>query len=103
LDLECAPGARISRTPPVSSRSSIGTLVKTAAGQGDITGLIHAAGVSPSQAPVEAILAVDLYGTAVLLEEVGNVIAAGGAGVVIASQRRSREHIRQPISSAMDA
>lgn len=52
---------------------------------GDITGVIHAAGVSPSQAPPATILAVDLYGTALVLEEFGNVIASGGAGAVIAS------------------
>ena len=57
---------------------------------GDVTGLIHAAGVSPSQAPTEAIFAVDLYGTAVVLEEFGDVIARGGAGVVIASQSGHR-------------
>lgn len=48
--------------------------------------MVNAAGVSPSQAPIEAILKVDLYGTAVLLEEVGKVIAEGGAGVTISSQ-----------------
>ena len=53
---------------------------------GDIKMLVNAAGVSPSQAPVEAILKVDLYGTAVLLEEVGKVIASGGVGVTISSQ-----------------
>jgi hypothetical protein len=52
--------------------------------------VIHAAAVSPSQAPPEAILAVDLYGTAVVLEEFWNVIASGGAGVVIASQSGHR-------------
>ena len=52
--------------------------------------LINAAGVSPSQAPVEAILKVDLYGTAVLLEEVGKVIAPGGVGVTISSQSGHR-------------
>lgn len=77
-------------TVDVSSRHSIRALVDKAKGLGDITGLIHAAGVSPSQAPVDAILAVDLYGTAVLLEEVGNVIASRGAGVVIASQSGHR-------------
>jgi NAD(P)-dependent dehydrogenase (short-subunit alcohol dehydrogenase family) len=55
-----------------------------------VSGLIHAAGVSPSQAPPEVILKVDLYGTAVVLEEFGNVIARGGAGVVIASQSGHR-------------
>lgn len=53
---------------------------------GEIAMLVNAAGVSPSQAPVEAILKVDLYGTAVLLEEVGKVIKAEGAGVTISSQ-----------------
>jgi len=77
-------------TVDVSSRESIQALVETATALGDITGLIHAAGVSPSQAPPEAILHVDLYGTAVLLEEFGNVIAPGGAGVVIASQSGHR-------------
>ena len=52
--------------------------------------LVNAAGVSPSQAPIEAILRVDLYGTAVLLEEVGKVIAPGGVGVTISSQSGHR-------------
>lgn len=74
----------------VSSRASVHALVETATASGDVTGVIHAAGVSPSQAPVETILKVDLYGTAVLLEEFGNVIARGGAGVVISSQSGHR-------------
>ena len=73
-------------TVDVSSRESVHMLVKTASALGDVTGLIHAAGVSPSQASPTTILSVDLYGTALVLEEFGNVIAAGGAGVVIASQ-----------------
>jgi len=77
-------------TVDVSSRESIHALVETATALGDITGVIHAAGVSPSQASPEAILRVDLYGTAVLLEEFGRVIARGGAGVVIASQSGHR-------------
>ena len=77
-------------TVDVSSRDSVAALVETATTHGDVTGLIHAAGVSPSQAPVEAILAVDLYGTAVVLEEFGRVIARGDAGVVIASQSGHR-------------
>ena len=52
--------------------------------------MIHAAGVSPSQASPETVLKVDLYGTALVLEEFGNVIAAGGSGVVIASQSGHR-------------
>ncbi|HLN17713.1 MAG TPA: SDR family oxidoreductase [Acidimicrobiales bacterium] len=74
----------------VSSRESVRELVKTATAFGDVTGVIHAAGVSPSQASVETILAVDLYGTALVLEEFGNVIARGGAGVVISSQSGHR-------------
>lgn len=52
--------------------------------------LINAAGVSPSQASVETILKVDLYGTAVLLEEVGKIIEPGGVGVTISSQSGHR-------------
>jgi NAD(P)-dependent dehydrogenase (short-subunit alcohol dehydrogenase family) len=74
----------------VSSRPSIHALVETAASLGNVSGLIHAAGVSPSQASPATILTVDLYGTAVVLEEFGNVIAAGGSGVVIASQSGHR-------------
>ena len=74
----------------VSSREQVHALVEQAANLGDITRVVHAAGVSPSQAPPEAILAVDLYGTAVVLEEFGQVIATGGAGVVIASQSGHR-------------
>jgi NAD(P)-dependent dehydrogenase (short-subunit alcohol dehydrogenase family) len=77
-------------TVDVSSRESVHALAESAAARGDITGVIHAAGVSPSQAEVEVILAVDLYGTALVLEEFGNVIASGGAGVVIASQSGHR-------------
>ena len=77
-------------TVDVSSRESVHTLVENATALGDVTGVIHAAGVSPSQAPPELILAVDLYGTALVLEEFGKVIAAGGAGVVIASQSGHR-------------
>jgi NAD(P)-dependent dehydrogenase (short-subunit alcohol dehydrogenase family) len=64
----------------VSERASVLELVAIATGLGDVTGLIHAAGVSPSRASPEAILHVDLYGTAVVLEEFGRVIARGGAG-----------------------
>ena len=74
----------------VSSRDAVKSLAEWASGLGEVTGLIHAAGVSPSQAPIDTILKVDLYGTAVVLEEFGNVIAAGGSGVVIASQSGHR-------------
>jgi NAD(P)-dependent dehydrogenase (short-subunit alcohol dehydrogenase family) len=77
-------------TVDVSSRESVHALVETATAIGAITGVIHAAGVSPSQASPATILKVDLYGTALVLEEFGNVIARGGAGVVIASQSGHR-------------
>lgn len=79
-----------STTVDVSSRASVQALVQTATALGDVTGVIHAAGVSPSQASPETILAVDLYGTALVLEELGNVIARGGSCVVIASQSGHR-------------
>lgn len=74
----------------VSSRVSVQSLIETATGIGGITGLIHAAGVSPSQASPATILKVDLYGTALILEEFGKVIESGGSGVVIASQSGHR-------------
>jgi NAD(P)-dependent dehydrogenase (short-subunit alcohol dehydrogenase family) len=77
-------------TVDVSSREAVGALVENAAALGDVTGLIQAAGVSPSQASPATILKVDLYGTALVLETFGNVIARGGAGVVIASQSGHR-------------
>jgi len=77
-------------TVNVSSRETVHALVEMATGLGEVTGLIHAAGVSPSQASPETILKVDLYGTALVLEEFGNVIAPGGSGVVIASQSGHR-------------
>jgi NAD(P)-dependent dehydrogenase (short-subunit alcohol dehydrogenase family) len=77
-------------TVDVSSRLSVEALVQTATAIGDVVGLIQAAGVSPTQAPPETILKVDLYGTALLLEEFGKAIARGGAGVVIASQSGHR-------------
>ena len=74
----------------VSSRTSVKALVKTATDLGNVSGVIHAAGVSPSQATPETILKVDLYGTALVLEEFGKVIGRGGSCVVIASQSGHR-------------
>ena len=74
----------------VSSRASVQALVETATANGEIVGIIHAAGVSPSQASPETILKVDLYGTALVLEEFGNVVAHGGSAVVIASMSGHR-------------
>lgn len=70
----------------LASRESILSLITEGQKYGEIAMLISAAGVSPSQAPIETILKVDLYGTAVLLEEVGKVIKEGGVGVHISSQ-----------------
>ena len=74
----------------LSSRESVKNLIAKAREYGDISMLVNAAGVSTSQAPIEAILKVDLYGTAVLLEEVGRVIKEGGVGVTISSQSGHR-------------
>lgn len=77
-------------TVDLASRESITKLINMATSLGDVTMLVNAAGVSPSQASIETILNVDLYGTAVLLEEVGKVIAPGGVGVTISSQSGHR-------------
>ena len=70
----------------LSSRDSIMKLIAEARRYGEISMLVNAAGVSPSQAPIESILKVDLYGTAVLLEEVGKIIKNGGVGITVSSQ-----------------
>ena len=75
----------VSMEMDLSSRGSIKALIREGQKYGEIRMLVNAAGVSPSQAPIEAILKVDLYGTAVLLEEVGRVIAEGGVGVTISA------------------
>ena len=74
----------------ISSRDSIKNLIDNALEFGEITRFINAAGVSPSQAPIDVILKVDLYGTAVLLEEIGKVIKEEGTGVIISSQSGHR-------------
>jgi NAD(P)-dependent dehydrogenase (short-subunit alcohol dehydrogenase family) len=77
-------------TVDVSSRASVEALAAAATALGDVAGLIHAAGVSPSQASPETILRVDLYGTALVLECFGTIIARGGSAVVISSQSGHR-------------
>ena len=74
----------------LGSKEDIIKLVEFAICKGEVTNLVNAAGVSPSQAPVAEILRVDLYGTSVLLEEFGKVIAEGGSGVIISSQSGHR-------------
>ena len=74
----------------LSSRESILSLIEHSQKFGKITHLINAAGVSPSQAPIEMVLKVDLYGTAVLMEEFGKVIAEGGSAIMISSQSGHR-------------
>lgn len=74
----------------LASRASILAVIGTAQKYGEISMLVNAAGVSPSQASIKTILKVDLYGTAVLLEEVGKVISKGGVGVTVSSQSGHR-------------
>lgn len=70
----------------VADLASVEALVEKAASLGDVVNVIHTAGLSPVQASAEAVLRVDLYGAAVVLEEFGRVIAPGGAGLVVSSQ-----------------
>ncbi|MFR7589933.1 MAG: SDR family oxidoreductase [Longibaculum sp.] len=85
----------------LSSRESILHMIDVAKEYGEIAMLINGAGVSPSQAPIEAILKVDLYGTAVLLEEVGKVIKEGGVGVTISSQSGHRMKQLTPLEDEL--
>lgn len=80
----------------VSSRESVSALAQAAEGLGTVTQVAHTAGQSPTMAPPAAILTVDLFGTALVLEEMGNVIAAGGAGVVISSMAGHRLRALEP-------
>lgn len=77
-------------TVDVASRAEIEGIAAKAAGLGTVSGLVHAAGVSPTQASPATILKVDLYGTALVLEQFGGIVARGGSGVVIASQSGHR-------------
>ncbi|NBB93649.1 MAG: SDR family oxidoreductase [Gammaproteobacteria bacterium] len=77
-------------TVDVSSKPSVDALAKEATGLGDVTGVIHSAGVSPSSAAPATIFKVDLYGTAVVLEAFGNIIARNGSGLVVSSQAGHR-------------
>ena len=85
----------------ISSRESIMKLIDEALSYGEVSMLVNAAGVSPSQASIETILKVDLYGTAVLLEEVGKVIKTGGTGVTISSQSGHRMPALTPEEDAL--
>ena len=80
----------------LSDRLSIQSFLSKAMEYGDITMMVNGAGVSPSQASIETILKVDLYGTAIFLEEVGKVIKEGGVGVTISSQSGHRMNALSP-------
>ena len=81
-----AAGHTVSTHPvDVASRDSVHTLAQAAAQLGDVVNVVHTAGLSPVQATVQAILAVDLLGVAIVLDEFGTVIARGGAGLVVSS------------------
>lgn len=87
----------------VSSRQSIQALASAATALGDIKGVIHTAGLSPSQAAAQDIIKVDLYGTAVVFEIFGEVIAPGGSAVVIGSQSSHRLDVDALTQSQADA
>ncbi|MGD0556417.1 MAG: SDR family oxidoreductase [Streptosporangiaceae bacterium] len=75
----------------VSDAAAVDALATAAAALGPVTQVVHTAGVSPTQATIERILHVDLYGTALVLDAFGRVIAPGGAGLVVASMAGHRE------------
>lgn len=87
----------------VRTRESIQKLVDQARSLGDVKGVIHTAGLSPSQASAQDILRVDLYGTAVVFEAFGQVIGTGGSGVVIGSQSSHRLDVDALTQAEADA
>ena len=88
------------RRVDVSSRRSVAELAGTAAAMGEVVQVVHTAGLSPAQAPAAAILAVDLLGVALVLEEFGKVVTSGGSGVVIASMAG---HMTAPFTPEQEA
>jgi NAD(P)-dependent dehydrogenase (short-subunit alcohol dehydrogenase family) len=84
-ELELASYQVSSRKVDVSSRDSVRALADEAASLGSVVQVVNTAGVSPNMAPPERILAVDLYGSAVVFEEFERVIAPGGAGLIVSS------------------
>lgn len=84
------------RQVDVSARDSLAALAHTASGLGAVTQVAHTAGLSPEQAPIEAILRVDLAGVAYSIEEFARVIAPGGSGVVISSMAAALAASRFP-------
>lgn len=95
-----ADGHRVeTRAVDVSSAESVGRLAEYAATLGDVSQVAHTAGLSPAQAPAEAILAVDLVGVALVLDAFGEIVAPGGAGVVIASMAG---HMFPPFSAEQE-
>ncbi|MHC9043233.1 SDR family oxidoreductase [Microbacterium saperdae] len=89
----------VTRRVDVSSRSSVEELAAAASELGPVTQVVHTAGLSPTQASLEAILVVDLVGVALMLEAFGTVVAAGAAGVVISS---SSGHLGRPFSAEQE-
>lgn len=87
------------RQVDVSSRASVAALADAAAALGRVTQVVNTAGLSPNMASVDRVLAVDLYGTAVVFEAFGRVIAPGGAGLVISSMAG---HMAPPLSAEVE-
>ncbi len=98
-ELEADGHTVISRQVDVSSRDSVHDLALAAVDIGDVVEVAHTAGLSPVQASPAAILAVDLAGTALVLEEFGQIIAPGGAAVVISSMAG---HMQPPLDPAAE-
>jgi NAD(P)-dependent dehydrogenase (short-subunit alcohol dehydrogenase family) len=84
-------GFRVSAaTVDITDRNSVRSLAEMAAGLGSVTGVVQAAGASPSMSRPDLIIRLDIYGTAVVLEEFRRVVAPGGSALVIASQAGHR-------------
>lgn len=84
-ELGGASYAVVTQQVDVTSRESVRALAEAAAALGPVMQVVNTAGLSPNMAPVEKVLEVDLYGSAVVFEEFGKVVAQGGAGLIISS------------------
>ena len=89
----------------LGSKEDILKLVEFATNKGEVTNLVNAAGVSPSQAPVGEILRVDLYGTSVLLEEFGKVMiisSQSGHRLPALSQEQNEALATTPVDKLLE-
>lgn len=85
----------------ISKAESVRALAQQAAALGDFRALVHTAGLSPVQASPEAIVAVDVMGTAHVLDEFAEIVRPGSVAVCIASMAGTMAQIPVELEHAL--